>query len=240
MRMTPLDRVLTGLAPLLGFAAVSTVLALLGSCTAAAAPVSLYRVVPPIIPPAQLLIVGDSITAGYVASDPSTLGYAALVAADLHVSATASIYGFPGADSSQVLADVPPAALAASHSYVVIQTGTNDFDDSTPAQFASAYSALVSAATATLAGQAERAQLVCLTAWQNPRQFNQYGQTVAAYNAIISADCHAPTQSDAQAHVVDITSLYTNPAYHNQSGDTFHPNDAGHSAIAQAIMAALS
>jgi lysophospholipase L1-like esterase len=38
--------------------------------------------------------------------------------------------------------------------------------------------------------------------------------------------------------VVDLGPLFLNPFNHWPTGDTFHPNDAGHTAIAQAVLVA--
>jgi acyl-CoA thioesterase I len=231
-------------------AAAFIILALLTSCSpAAAAPVRTHSGTPEapapanpfphhVIPPGQqVLIVGDSLTAGFGASQPSATGYAPLVTSALNVSTTAQVFGYPGDDSTQVHAALPHDALSAPHTLVVIETGTNDFNDMTLSQFADAYSALVNAATATLS---PGGFLLCLTTWHSPTEVNQFGLTDAAYNDVIGSHCQLDhSVAGARTRVVDITSLYGVPGYHATSGDTFHPNDAGHMAIRDAVLGAL-
>ncbi|MGH2517917.1 MAG: SGNH/GDSL hydrolase family protein, partial [Ktedonobacterales bacterium] len=85
-----------------------------------------------------------------------------------------------------------------------------------------------------------QARLVALTIWSDPNTPNMVGIPGTQYNDIIRKEA-ASWRSVRGSAVVDISTLYLNPAYHYPPGssDVFHPNDAGHTAIAQAVLAAV-
>jgi acyl-CoA thioesterase I len=115
---------------------------------------------------------------------------------------------------------------------VVVEAGTNDFIDHTArAQFTRDYRALLAKVTAASPG----AKLVCLTMW-----IPAGAPTASSYNATIRRECRSGT-------VADISPIYTRPGMRGPAGrstflgpgDDFHPNSAGHAAIAQLIEARI-
>ncbi|MFI5017874.1 MAG: SGNH/GDSL hydrolase family protein, partial [Dongiales bacterium] len=114
----------------------------------------------------------------------------------------------------------------------VIEWGTNDVQP--PDVYQANYRFIVQ----TLRAANPSARIVCLRPWQDPNNGYQ-----PAYWHAIQAECGA-----SPAVAVDLAPLYLDMSLHGPGGsdtyrgprDWFHPNDAGHAAVAQAILAALA
>lgn len=174
---------------------------------------------------ATMLSIGDSLAGGYYASTWSH-AYAAIVAASLpsHLLTPPVYYGHSAVDALGAMRQYPPppADLA------IIELGTNDQED--PSTFAQDLAAVL----ALLKQANPRITLVCLGPWRP--------STDAAYDAIVQQQCVR-----AGGHFVDLFPLFGVASYHGPNGrptwlgpgDWFHPNDAGHAAIAHAILRVL-
>jgi lysophospholipase L1-like esterase len=148
------------------------------------------------------------------------------VAAATH--AQLEVVGVPGATTAELAAQAVPGG----GSVVVVEAGTNDFLHQTPRRaFADDYRALLAKVQAASPG----AKLVCMTIWM-PEEVS--GKVpVSFYDATIRRAC-------AASAVADISPLPdAQPPTRGPAGrptflgpaDGFHPNSAGHAAIARAI-----
>jgi acyl-CoA thioesterase I len=175
----------------------------------------------------RLVVVGDSLTAGRFATTQEE-AFPDRAAAALRVGI--ATLGVPGATTAQLAAQTMPRG-----SLAVVEAGTNDFINQTPRrQFADDYRALLAKVTAASPG----AKLVCLTIWapnDAPGKIRP-----ASYNAAIRRAC-------TTGKVANISPLYVLPGMRGPAGrstflgpgDDFHPNSAGHGAIAQAVESQL-
>jgi acyl-CoA thioesterase-1 len=180
----------------------------------------------------QLVVVGDSLAFGRFADTPQE-AFPQRVAAAIH--ARLELLAAPGITTAQIAAQPAPAHGAV----VVVEAGTNDFLLQTPRRrFARDYRALLAKVTAA----SPAAKLVCLTVWmpkaiaaQQPAKI-----PVASYDATIRRACTSGT-------VLSLAPLAERSALRGPAGrptafgtgDDFHPNSAGHAAIARLIEARL-
>ncbi len=207
----------------------------------------------------RLLFIGDSLTAGLYASDtnhsyaarltalldgqrvnaPADYGISALQVASLLPQRTASLpranvvrtlfAPFDDTEGDQRATSLPRANV------LIVELGTNDFGEVPTTTFRPAYESLI----ATLKHQEPGAQFVCLGVWRSPQPEPGALYGGALYDAMIDQLC--PGQ------FVSLALLYMTWSYHGPQGQTtyrgvadwFHPNDAGHAAIAQAILTLL-
>lgn len=170
----------------------------------------------------RIIFIGDSLTVGLYASDAAH-SYAALVTAALHASAqriATSHAGTLAVDLQAQQETLQPAAAV-----VVLELGTND-DHTDMSAFRTHYQALL----AFVEAAEPQAQLLCLAVWEMPDNLR---------DTVIRALC--------PGRYVDVGPIYSTWPDHGPvgrptafgPGDWFHPNDAGHAAIAQAVLAAL-
>jgi lysophospholipase L1-like esterase len=137
--------------------------------------------------------------------------------------------------------DLPPGTPTSTSSFdvsripddlglAVVELGTNDAgDDVSPEIFAKQYSLILDRIRTT----SPNSYLVCLSPWQ----------PAAAYTTIIVSAC----TTRPRASYVDISRFFDAPGMRGPAGQTtpfgisddFHPNDAGHRAIADAVLQAL-
>jgi len=173
----------------------------------------------------RVLFTGDSLTGGFFASTKSA-AFPALVQQELgEVEVTQAAMAHQTLTTVSRVTDVPEGLDLA-----VIELGTNDVSAPTPIKdFESQYASLLSKIRAT----SPRAYIVCLSTWAAGGK---------DYDNVISKVCSA-----ASGQYVSIAEANNNPANHGPAGvkteagtsDTFHPNDAGHRAIADSIIKAL-
>jgi lysophospholipase L1-like esterase len=179
---------------------------------------------PPLPRTPRIVFVGDSLTVGLYATTEAT-AFRSLLAA--MVPCTASLIASAGGRSDSV--DLTSVTAAAGDIYV-IELGTNDasgYPSGVPvssAAFASRLRAIGAAARAGNPG----CRLVFLTLWQGRRVRRPYDARISAV---------ATAYGD---HVVDIGPIKDRPEDSKPAGvdtqwgasDGWHPNDAGHAAIA--------
>jgi lysophospholipase L1-like esterase len=179
-------------------------------------------------PPTRLVVVGDSLAAGRFA-DTRDDAFPQRVAADL--PATLDVLAAPGVTTAQLVAQTVPRG-----DDVVIEAGTNDFLNQTPRRrFAADYDALL----AKVKAASPRARTVCLTTWTPKGITGRFGARIPAsfYDATIRRAC-------GTGAVADVSPLLDErgPAGRQTflgPGDDFHPNSAGHAAIARLIESRL-
>jgi lysophospholipase L1-like esterase len=199
---------------------------------------------------ADLYAAGDSLTAGANASGPSMqypVRLQSLLETNGHGSAIPTIHGYGGYTTGMILIKLKADYLSsAGFPLIVVEAGANDFQynhlQGVPlATFQQNYHDLLSYLI-NPDGRVVPARPVvaCLSIWQSPTLKNSLGVTGAEYNQVIANECGNLGSYGISAHyTVDITTLFLNPACHSTSGDTFHPDDAGYGAMAQAIYSAI-
>ncbi len=158
----------------------------------------------------QIVAYGDSLTEGYSAD--VDCGYALMLQDLVHVHVLQIAQG--GYRTDQMLPRLPQV-LAAHPQLVIVELGTND-------ERATADTAQYQRNLQTIFAALRGIPVVCLTIWPSPGH-DSPGE-LFRYNEPIYANCPGPT--------VDITRLAYGP---NVDPATWHPNDAGHLAIAQAV-----
>lgn len=202
----------------------------------------------------KIAFLGDSLTLGYFASQQDKdfkFQFLHMLHARDPLSATdtsnASAISIPGEAVPEMIANLKTNSnkIPSNADLIIVEMGTNDhnyFDPNRPeynttkiAAFASNYQQLLRIITQ----KSPNAKLMCLGIWQSPDVYTQ------KINNTIKARCVA----FKGGLFVNISPLFTNGAYHGPAGrssfiktisaDWFHPNDAGHYQIAQAIFATL-
>jgi len=189
-------------------------------------------------PANQLVYVGDSLTEGFGATTQAQ-AYAyltgALTGQSVNVQAQ---YGVTAVFTASEMAGETGPVVPTSSARVIIELGTNDVQaildgTETLADFAAAYRQILS----LVHHSALKAQIICIGPWQDGS--NQWGDAAWITN-FIAAYC--PGKS------MPLDDLYANASYHGPAGrstwlgtaDYFHPNDAGHAAIAQRLVALIA
>jgi lysophospholipase L1-like esterase len=182
---------------------------------------------------ARLVVVGDSLAAGRFAGTQDEAFPQAVAAA---MRARLELFAVPGATTAQLAAQAVPGSGDA----VIVEAGTNDFLYQTPRRrFADDYRALV----AKLAAASPRARLVCLTTWIPKDAAARPAARIPAsfYDATIRRACAGGAAADVSP-LVDARPATRGPAGRPTflgPGDAFHPNSAGHAAIAHLIESRL-
>lgn len=193
--------------------------------------------VPAPTPNGRVLAHGDSITFG-VGASTATRGYAyqvvmGLRARHLGMAESYLLHGVPSGTTADLLSDMADMHSVECADLVIVELGTNDaWSSATLDGFRAQYTRLLT----QLRQQSPSAQLVGLTCWRDPKQTTPSGKLVSAFNTVIAQTLSTQAAS-GPTHTIDLGPLFLTAGYHSTTGDTFHPNDAGHAAIAQAILA---
>lgn len=198
-------------------------------------------------PFARVLVVGDSISAGWFASTRAA-SYPERLVALLHAANPANgtwsrVIAVPGMQAGGGVRELRKLPTIPRADLIVVEFGTNDYDNHPvpPAAFATSYATVLD----LLMGASPNATVVCVLVWGAAGHPNVFGASPETYNGLIEQACRNLPHPGIP---VDITSLYSYAAYHGPTGhpsfanshtDAFHPNDAGQDAIARAIFAAL-
>lgn len=179
----------------------------------------------PVDRPLRLLFAGDSLTGGYYASTPATK-FSALVAGELRTTdvVTAQQAG-QGIGTVSAITNVDSGVDLA-----ILQIGTNDFKKTPSGEFLDSYRQLMQKIRDTSPG----AQFICVGAWH---------EGVGRFDAGTGNVCRS-----FGGRFVGVAELYRKKELHSVAGtptefglaDDFHPNDAGHRAIADEILGALN
>lgn len=200
----------------------------------------------------RVLVLGDSLATGRDASIVVN-AFPRLIVSGLVARGNGSaqhylIHGVGGAATGALsssgdgmLANLEAFGIVPAADLVVLELSTNDWAHNiTVAQFQSDLAALMSY---LLGGSHQPLAVVCLTPWVAPATTNGLGEPASAYANAIAAQVAATQSSYPQmaVHMVDIGSLAANADYHciHTCIDTFHPNDAGHDAIAGAVLGVI-
>ncbi|MDF2920531.1 SGNH/GDSL hydrolase family protein [Microbacterium sp. NPDC086615] len=175
---------------------------------------------------ARVLVTGDSLAAAFFASTEAQ-GFSSLVTGALgRVTPTTVSRAHQTLSTVAGVTEVPPDLDLA-----VIELGTNDVGIPTPlADFEAQYGDLLG----RIRTSSPDAALVCLGTWTADG---------AAYDETIARVCAANA-----GRYVSLAGLFALPELHGPDGrdtfagpgDDFHPNDAGHRAIADAVLGVLA
>ena len=174
--------------------------------------------------------VGDSITHGLYATTQAQR-FSDLVSQQLGVNEINNSLAGKVADILSALPAFPRADVT------VIELGTNDYSGFNPnGTFIPTPLQAFRGEYATLLKRAVRVSpfVMCLGVWQPRNSPNSIGVLAEAYDQVIWSLC---------PHYGDLQALFANGAYHGPAGrstwlgpaDDFHPNDAGHAAIATEV-----
>jgi lysophospholipase L1-like esterase len=188
--------------------------------------------VPPALAQSKALLLGDSLTAGYYATTADH-SYAAILQGWLSLYGyDASSQGWPGGYLVDIDASLD-AIRASAPDLAVIEFGTNDAGAHvSTADFEHAYRELLETIRQTRPGST----VIMLGVWK------QYPAVRAVYDRIISR-----LALEYGAQYVSLEDLGGDPTMSGPSGvsvyrgtsDGFHPNDAGHAALAAAVEDAI-
>lgn len=188
--------------------------------------------VPPALAQSKALLLGDSLTDGYYATTADH-SYAAILQGWLSLYGyDASSQGWPGGYLVDVDASLD-AIRASAPDLAVIEFGTNDAGAHvSTADFEHAYRELLETIRQTRPGST----VIMLGVWK------QYPAVRAVYDRIISR-----LALEYGAQYVSLEDLGDDPTMSGPSGvsvyrgtsDGFHPNDAGHAALAAAVEDAI-
>jgi acyl-CoA thioesterase-1 len=174
---------------------------------------------------ARLVVVGDSLAFGRFA-DTQDDAFPQRVAAATH--AGLEVLAAPGVTTAQLAGQAVPSG----GNVAVVEAGTNDFLYQTPRRrFADDYRALLAKVTAASPG----AKLVCLTTWVPP-DLPPAKIPASFYDETIRRECENGSVADLSpiAARSDARGPEGRPTYLG-NGDAFHPNSAGHAAIARLV-----
>lgn len=184
----------------------------------------------------NVMFVGDSITAGWINDGADAYPILTIKGLYDHNNGNAwyqLIKGRSGAITAGALLDLKTFNIQPQNvNLMVVELGTNDIVHMNPDSFRTSYQELIN----YLLESSPDAQLVCLGPWRSAKDNFGYGST-PAYESVIQNICKTNTYNTAI--YLDLSSLYANPAYHNTTGDTFHPNNLGSQAIANEIVNAV-
>jgi len=165
--------------------------------------------------PLRVLFVGDSITQGRIATSPAN-DYVSRVTTALehHGSVTPTVNWKSGSPVEYWMRQPFPTDL----DLAIVEVGTNEKSVPEP-KFAADYLALV----AKIHKASPRAKMVCLSMWRPD-------QTIGAF-----AELNKDILYGCDGAFADLTEAAHEPA-NISPVDKFHPNDAGHAAIARAVL----
>ena len=170
-------------------------------------------------------IVGDSLTVGLYASGPTTRNRNLILSVLRRRGPVSATEAFASGAAGGSTAVTVPGRL----DLVVLELGTADEGRVTAGAFVVSYAALVKQVRRT----SPTADLVCAGTW---------GPANVVFDAVIEQACEA-----AGGRFVSLRSLYLNPANRGPAkvmgfyglSDDIAPNNAGHKAIAKAVLEAI-
>ncbi|WP_091109420.1 SGNH/GDSL hydrolase family protein [Geodermatophilus dictyosporus] len=179
----------------------------------------------------RVLFIGDSLMWGSFASDES-LTYRARVTAGLSAGGPVEVatVGGPGWSAAEAAEDL--SEVTGPFDLVFVEVGANDSVAISAARFGTDYATLLDGVRAL----APDATLVCDGVWNGPELATALDRELR------------PVCADHGGVVVPLSPLYVDETLRGPEGsvlpsgavrDQFHPNDAGHAAIAEAMLAVL-
>lgn len=184
------------------------------------------------LPPLRVLVAGDSLAAGYYASQAER-GFAGLLVEDLadEHDVTVETVAVLGARALGVAIEVAERTAGAPPAdVVVLEAGSNDVGESTLRVWTQTYRRLLDA----VAVSSPEATVVCLGPWGPPAQSRPY-------EAVVRRLC-------AEHRWAPLSDLYATRGLRGPRGsstglgarDAFHPNDRGHARIAERLREVLA
>lgn len=183
--------------------------------------------IPPIAHFATVAYFGDSLTGGYFATTQAR-DYASQVTAATGAREVAFMgtYGHSAANAYATMQGTPPPPAQLD----IVELGTNDTEDTST--FSRDYQGILT----ILRTVNPHARILCLGPWQDAEPLR------IADNNAARADCAA-----AGGTFINLMPLFATASNRGPVGratwhgpaDGFHPNDAGHAAIARAVLAML-
>jgi lysophospholipase L1-like esterase len=203
--------------------------------TAAAASTAVAAPAVPVVRPAdrplRVLFVGDSLMWGSYASDES-LTYRARIVSALGTDGPVEAVTVGGPGIRTVKAISALREQQGPFDLVFVELGTNDSVRIAPAQFSADYAELLGEVRVL----APDAGLVCDGVWNGIDEATQFDRELR------------PVCAEHGGVVVPLSDLYVDETLRGPEGsiaaggavrDQFHPNDLGHEAIAEVMLAAV-
>jgi lysophospholipase L1-like esterase len=193
----------------------------------------------------DIVVIGDSITAGYYASTRRR-GYADVALDALALDAGDGLASRVTAVSGARVSDFLGRELPVASRVVVVEAGTNDWLGYQPDgpwratsldRFADGYRNLLDQVD-----DGRATAVVCLGIWGPPRGRSPVGARLEDYDAVISAACEAHGAS-----FVQLSPVYDDPSSRGPArrptpfgpSDKTHPNDRGHVRVAELVVATV-
>jgi len=180
------------------------------------------------IPPRPVyLAVGDSLTVGLYATNLHGFAY---MVADALPQYRLEIAAVTGAGIDNTLMQLPVELADHTPELVTVEVGINNLGGMSASTFAARYITLLQ----TLSDAGVRTVVACTVPWTGQAADTPAYTRAIEYNAAIArtAQAYGYTPADCWGATVGHYEYLS-------SNDGFHPNDAGHRAIAGAIMDAL-
>ena len=180
------------------------------------------------IPPKPAyLAVGDSLTVGLYATDGRGFAY---VVADALPQYQLEVAAVTGAGIDNTLKQLPIELADHTPSLVTVEVGINNLQTTSGPVFAARYSTLLE----MLQDAGVETVVACTVPWTGqPSDWGTYARALEFNDAIVrAARAYGYTPADCWGATVGHTEYLS-------ERDHFHPNDAGHRAIAGAVLTAL-
>ena len=179
----------------------------------------------------RILFYGDEITLGASSTgDAATYRDRVVAATSRSGHSRPTVIAHDGIRVGSFLSEnrTPPGGF----DLAIVELGTHDVTATPPELFRGSYGSLLT----TLGIDKAAAALICLGVWANSID-------APPYDAVIRDQCRS-----AGGTYVPLYQLYTRESLRGQAGthidgrgvDRFHPNDAGHAAIADEILQTIS
>lgn len=179
--------------------------------------------------PLRVLVAGDSISQGRFATLAED-AYVPTLRAGLEAGGPVQldVIGNSGYTSEQVTPDIPKQA----YDLVLVELGTNDAMKENPGKFGEDYRAFITAVRAA----SPDAPMICAGAWQT-------NYRASSVDPLIASTC-----VDFKGRYVSLNPLFNVDTNRGPDkargvygvGDNFHPNSAGHKAIAARLLEELA
>ena len=185
------------------------------------------------------LFIGDSLTAGRGASNyDNSFPIQMIHLLKVQNMQSISIFGRSGYTADYINNVIDIQKNAVNSDLIILELGTNDILDRQSGidkvthlvNFQQQYRLLVNNLRIT----APQAPLLCLSLWWSSGEIAPSGLSVSQLNQIIENQCNA-----YKGKYVDLSTIFNDPSDHTGGIDWFHPNNRGHSKIAEKIIQVL-